>query len=277
MSEGYIDFNVNMGKWKTQFRHDVNGDLSTFADTLNVAHATQGVDALLEETLQTILDLGKVTHALNEGGSSLAAKFTTLSSRKFGKTLNEVCDNTEWQAKEKKMIQEMIRLFLTRKTLREGGWELNYGLLTSNFSTGKVSEGSIQFIANYDAWKCIKKFGMNRRTLAEFLISYSITLDLKLESYLSRVLKLNELENYLKQNPGKSASVEELVTFLSSKELSAIIQKIATQTAPQYQSACTHVLRAYAARKVLKEKGLFVEPLQVKSLPGWKRVVGKRK
>ncbi len=281
MSEGYVDFKVTMGKWKTTFHHDVKGDLSTFPDTLSITHALEGVDALLAEALQTILDLGKVEHALTEGGSTLSDKFATLSSRKFGKTLNEVCENPAWQAKEKKMIQEMIRLVLTRKILREGGWNVNYGLSTSDFSTGKITEGSIQFIANYDAWKCIKKFGvtpvMNRRTLAEFIISYSITLDLKLETYLSRVLKLGEMENYLKQSPGKSASAEELVAFLSGKELSAIIQKISSPVAPQYQSACVHVLRAYAARKVLKEKGLFVEALQVKSLPGWKRVVGKRK
>ncbi|MBM3282545.1 MAG: hypothetical protein FJY86_04380 [Candidatus Diapherotrites archaeon] len=281
MSEGYVDFKVAMGKWKTAFHHDVKGDLSTFPDTLSITHAVEGVDALLAEALQTILDLGKIERALHEGGATLANQFATLSSRKFGKTLNEVCDNSEWQAKEKKMIQEMIRLFLTRKILREGGWDVNYGRSTSDFSTGKVSEGNIQFIANYDAWKCIKKFSvtpeMNRRTLAEFIISYSITLDLRFETYLSRVLKLVELEKYLTQNPGKSASVEELVAFLSGKELSTIIQKISTQVAPQYQSACVHTLRAYAARKVLKEKGLFVEAIQVKSLPGWKRVVGKRK
>lgn len=281
MPPGYVDFKVSMGKWKTTFHHDVNGDLSTFPDALSISNATMGVDAVLTEALQTILDLGKVNHALGEGGTTIREKFATLSSRKFGKTLNELCDSPTWQAKEKKMIQEMIRLYATRSILREGGWELNYGMPPQSFSTGKMDEGTIQFIANYDAWKCIKKFGvtptMNRRTLAEFIISYSITLDLRLETYLPRILKLTELESFLQKSPGKSASVEELLAFLSGKELSAIIQKISATVAPSYQSGCVHVLRAYAARKILKEKGLFVEPLQIKSLPGWKRVVGKRK
>ncbi|MBM3282469.1 MAG: hypothetical protein FJY86_03980 [Candidatus Diapherotrites archaeon] len=118
---------------------------------------------------------------------------------------------------------------------------------------------------------------MNRRTLAEFIVSYAITLDLKLETYLPRVLNMKEIDAYVKKSPGKSASVEELIQFLSHNELQTIIQKISSSVSPDMRSRCELVLKAYVARKVLNPKGLIVEPLQVKNLPGWKRVVGKRK
>ena len=85
------------------------------------------------------------------------------------------------------------------------------------------------------------------------------------------------MDGYIKKSPGKSASAEELVQFLSQNELQTIIQKISSTVSPEMRSRCELVLKAYAGRKVLNPKGLIVEPIQVKNLPGWKRVVGKRK
>lgn len=281
MEPGYIDFNVNVGAWKASHKTDVNNDLGSFSEAMGIARSTMGVDAVVEDNLRAITDLNKVDEIIGGEMRTVGTALYALSGRKFGKLLVELTDKKEWQAKEKKEIQELIRMYASRKILRHFGTELNYGLPTKTFSTGKIHEGTIQFISNYPAWKCVKKFrieeNVNRRTVAEFITSYTITLDLRFETYLPKLLNVNELETFLKKSPGKAATPEQLMTFLNESEFAIIIQRIASKGAPGHIAECVNVLRAYATRKVLKEKGIIVEATQIKSLPGWKRVIGKRK
>ncbi len=281
MEPGYIDFVVSVGAWKAAHKTNVTNDLASFSEIMGIARSTMGVDAVLEDNLRAVTDLAKVDDALSGEMRTVGTALYALSGRKFGKLLVELSDQKEWQAKEKKEIQELIRMYAARKILRHFGTELNYGLPAKTFSTGKIREGTIQFIANYPAWKCVKKFrideDVNRRTVAEFMTSYTITMDLRFETYLPKVLALNELDSFLQKSPGKAATPEQLMNFLGESELATIIQRIASKGAPGHIAECVSVLRAYAARKVLKEKGIIVEATQIKSLPGWKRVIGKRK
>ena len=141
-----------------------------------------------------------------------------------------------------------------------------------------MDDGFIQFIANYDEWKCIKKYRTvpttNPLTFSEFLASYSITLDQRFVMYLRTFLDMKQLDTVLSESPGKAASVGELLTFLSSSRVVSTIQKIAEKDSKN-ANEIESILKAYSARKVLREKGMIVEYAQV-DIPGLKRLINKK-
>ncbi|MEK6902813.1 MAG: hypothetical protein AABX02_04475 [archaeon] len=141
-----------------------------------------------------------------------------------------------------------------------------------------MDDGFIQFIANYEEWKCIKKYRTvpttNSLTFAEFLASYSITLDQRFVMYLRTFLDMKSLDTILSKSPGKSASVGELLAFLSSPPVVSTIQSIAKKES-NHAGELESMLKAYAARNVLREKGLIVEYAQV-GIPGLKRLINKK-
>lgn len=285
METGYIDFRVDIGKWKTTQKTGVADDLTTLSEALLIAHATQGVDATVEDALRGVMNLGELDAVLNKARTekNFAGALTVLSSRVFGKVLAALTDQPGWQAKEKKMMQELLRLHSTRLLARHFGMDLNYDNASTVLlgASAPVKEGTIQFIANYSAWKCVKKFRIeektNRRTVAEFMTSYAITLDLRFETYLRTLTDLNALENALKNAPKKGTTMAGPLDFLNTNEVANTIQKIAVKAAPGKTDDAVAVLKTFALRKILKENGLFADYAQIKSLPGWKRVIGKRK
>lgn len=281
MEAGYVDFSVNMGAWKKNHRATVTRDFTTLHEAMAIAHATAGADIVLEDALRSIVELNKLDEVIQEATRGKAGDaLTLLASRKTSTLITQLSEGGKRQAKEKKELQEMMRLYASRKVLRHYKMELNYGLAASPLAPSAWKEGSIQFIANYDAWKCVKKFRVephtNRTTLAEFITSYTITLDLRFHSYLQNLVSLSVLDAVLKKSPGKAGTYTHLIDFLHSSEVTQTIQKMAAM-AKADAAECEAILRAYAARTVLKERGLLVEFIQIKSLPGWKRVVGKRK
>ncbi len=280
MDAGYVDFRADVGKWKTAQKAAISNDFATIKDAWFIARATSGLEGVLEEALRTITDLKQVDAVLEEvwvkgdAGDAL----TVLTTRKLGTLITQLSEQNGGQAKEKKEIQEMIRLYASRKILAHFGMELNYGQPKKTEHAGPITSGGVQLIANYNAWKCVKKFRVeettNRRTVAELVTSYCITLDLRFEEYLHSHGNVSALDAVLQKAPDKSASLKDMMNFLKSGEVTAAIQKAAASGEfPEYMN----VLRAYAIRKVLKTRGLIVDYTQIKSLPGWKRVVGKRK
>ncbi len=280
MDAGYIDFKADLGKWKAAQRVNVANDFATIKDAWFIARATSSLDGVLEEALRAITDLKQVDAILAEAWSKGDAgdALTVLTTRKLNSLITILSNQPGSQAKEKKEIQEMIKLYAARKILTHFGMELNYGQPQKTEHAGPITSGGAQLIANYSEWKCVKKFRVeentNRRTVAELVTSYGITLDLRFEEYLHSHGKIDVLDTMLQKAPDKSASLKEMMNFLKSAEMNTTIQKVAAFGGfPEY----ANVLHAYAIRKVLKTRGLIVDYSQIKSLPGWKRVVGKRK
>jgi hypothetical protein len=280
MEPGYIDFKADLGRWKVSQKVEISNDFATIKDAWIIARATSGLEGVLEEALRVITDLKQVDAILSDAWSKGDAgnALTVLTTRKLGSLITQLSEQNGGQAKEKKEIQEMIKLYAARKILSHFGMELNYGQPKKTEHAGPISSGGVQLIANYPEWKCVKKFRVeettNRRTVAELVTSYCITLDLRFEEYLHSHGKIDMLDSVLQKAPDKSASLNEMMTFLKSEEVNAAVQKTA---ATGGFSEYAGVLHAYAIRKVLKTRGLIVDYTQIKSLPGWKRVVGKRK
>lgn len=280
MDAGYVDFKADLGAWKTNQKVPISNDFSSIKDAWLIAHATSGLDEMLETALRTVTRLNELDQAIEEAGvgNAGADALTILSTRKVGKIITSLSEKEGWQAKEKKEIQEMLRLYAARKIFSKMGVDLNYGLPSKNKRVGAFTSGGVQFIANYGAWKCVKKFRVeettNRRTVAELITSYAITLDLRFEEYLRELGNISTLDGVLQKAPGKDAQLVHVMQFLNGNEVKGAIQKTSSGAGfPEYAD----VLRAYAIRKVLKARGIIIDYTQIKSLPGWKRVVGKRK
>ena len=142
--------------------------------------------------------------------------------------------------------------------------------------------GYIQFIANYPQWKCVKKFTITEKTgpktFMEFLISYSLSLDNKLEQYLYEIVDMKEVDVFIQKAPaGKGIPVWETAHYLGQKELEETIQKVSRVSSDEtLNKELASFIRVYATRKVLRASGLLVEPSQIE-IPGLKRLLKKKK
>ncbi len=282
----YIDFRVELGKWKYSQRALIEDDLKAEELPL-LARATEGVDGVQEYALKKIVNLSPLEPFLAEARreKDLGKALAIFSSRKFGAAVNEISSGEKRQAKEQKEIQQFIRLYSARKILSENGFFLNYGMAAEaakneKKEVGNFGEGYIQFISTYPKWKCIKKYRVtaqtDSRTLAEFMSAYCVSLDQKFEFYLRQFFDMGLIDEQLKKGPAKGASYSEIVVFLNGSELSATLTKALKKNPAANHGIFLHYLRAYAARKALRERGLFVEYSQV-DVPGLKRLLKKKK
>ncbi|MFA6065386.1 MAG: DUF2666 family protein [archaeon] len=141
-------------------------------------------------------------------------------------------------------------------------------------------EGSIQFIANYDDWKAIKKQTITEKTdpltVAEFLASLTTSVDNKVEFNLRKKVALDKLDKAIAElglTKGDSVKVlEEINSRTISKTINEISQIPELQKNQQKEVA--DFCRVYAMKKCLKASGLLVDYSQIE-IPGMGRLKKK--
>lgn len=141
-------------------------------------------------------------------------------------------------------------------------------------------EGAIQFIANYDDWKAIKKLKIepatDSKTIMEFLASLGTGIDRKIEDNLRKIVDLAKVDaalNELSKGKGKE-QIAEIIAEVNSRKVNATINEVCTlpQLQKNEQKELIGFCKVYAMRKALKEAGLMVDYSGIE-IPGMKRVM----
>ena len=142
-------------------------------------------------------------------------------------------------------------------------------------------EGTIQFIANYDDWKAIKKIRITEQTdprsVAEFLAGLTTSVDNKIEDNLRKVVELGKVDAAIDElELGKkdtAAAIEEVNSRKISGAINEVtkLEKFQKNEQRELQQFC----RAYAMRKALKACGITVDYSNVE-IPGMKRLKKKK-
>ena len=262
--DSYIDFHVELGTWKAKVQTPVKEDIDSPTLLTHLASTLKGTDAAIESYLGKVLALTEVNallqEALGEGDADKA--FALLTSRKFGQAINAATEKEGWQAKEKKEMQQFLRAYCTRKLVEKKGFTLNYG---GTFPLMDVKGGFIQFIANYPGWKCIKKYKITEktdpRTFLEFMSSYKVSLENRLEKYLHSISGEAKLKEFVSRAPGKTEKVSAVFSYV--------------HTLAPSDAALKTLIQTLVLRKTLRARGLFVEASQIE-VPGLKRLLKKK-
>ena len=140
-------------------------------------------------------------------------------------------------------------------------------------------EKVIQFIANYDEWKAVRKLKVDEktdpRTVMEFLASLGTALDSKIEANLRRVIELDTLDSALAElQEGKGRElIAEVLAEINSRKISRVIKEICEKPELQKneQRELIGFCRVYALKKALKKAGIDVEYSSIE-IPGLKRL-----
>lgn len=138
-------------------------------------------------------------------------------------------------------------------------------------------EGSIQFIANYDDWKAIRKQTITEKTdplvVAEFLASLTNSVDGKVESNLRKIVALEKLDKAIDELGLAKGDAVKALEEINSRKVGAVIKEISTVERLQknQQAEVADFCRVYATRKCLKACGIMVDYTQVE-IPGMGRL-----
>jgi hypothetical protein len=138
-------------------------------------------------------------------------------------------------------------------------------------------QGQIQFVANYEDWKVIKKITITDKTapinIVEFLASLTYSTDDKIEKNLGEVVDLLKVDNALKElNLGKgdaSSAIEEVTSRKVSKVINEIC-KLDKFPGP-LQKELIGLCKIYAVKKALKACSVLSSYHEAE-LPNLKRV-----
>lgn len=138
-------------------------------------------------------------------------------------------------------------------------------------------EKYIQFVANYDDWVVIKKLKitdvMDPLVVAEFLAGLTVSVDLKVEQNLAKIVDLKKLDAAIDElgfGKGDSArALEEINSRAISRVINEItsLEKFQKNEQKELAGFCT----AYATRKALKACGLNVDYSNVE-IPALKKL-----
>ena len=142
---------------------------------------------------------------------------------------------------------------------------------------------SIQFIANYEDWKSIKKLKIEAatepKTVMEFLASLETGIDRKIEDNLRKIVELDKVDAAIAElglAKGKE-NVAIAIANVSGRKVNSVIKEICTKPELQKneQTELIGFCKVYAMRKALTETELFVDYMSVK-IPGMKRMMKKK-
>lgn len=139
-----------------------------------------------------------------------------------------------------------------------------------------LTPGKIQLIANYSNWQCVKKFTITEltdpKTVCEFFVSYSISLDNRLEKYLSQSIEMKKIQELIAAAPsGKVAGdVPALLHYIASPALSQKAHALAKNP------LLGKLVHAHIIRSILKQNGISGDYSSVE-IPGLKRLLKKKK
>ena len=141
-------------------------------------------------------------------------------------------------------------------------------------------EGSIQFVANYDGWKAVKKQTVTEKTdpltVMEFLAGLTNSVDAKVEFNLSKKVDLPKLDAAITSLGLARGDAVKALEEINSRTISKTINEISQIPTLQknQQKEVADFLRAYATRKCLKACGLMVDYSQIQ-IPGMGRLKKK--
>jgi hypothetical protein len=140
-------------------------------------------------------------------------------------------------------------------------------------------EKVVQFIANYDEWRAVKKLKIDEktdpRTVMEFLASLSMGLDAKVEENLGKVVELDKINSALGEiEYGKTE--EEIAAALkavNSRKVASAIKEASKKPGLQKneQKELEQFCIVYATKKALKNCGMEIDYSNIK-IPGLKRL-----
>lgn len=134
-------------------------------------------------------------------------------------------------------------------------------------------EGSIQFIANYDDWKVVRKQTITEKTdpltVMEFLANLTNSVDGKVESNLRKIVDLTKLDNAIEELGLAKGDTMKVLEAINSRKISSIINEISAieHLQKNQQKEVADFCRTYATRKALKSCGLMVDYTQIE-IPG---------
>jgi len=136
--------------------------------------------------------------------------------------------------------------------------------------------GEIQFIANTEDWKAIKKLNITQEVpaidVASFLASVSISFDTKIEQYLKKATNTKPLDDYITEiTKGTFKSEEEIAKVLkainSQNANKAINSCISEELEPKEKELLKAFLKTYLTKTVLQKINFCVDytnlPLQI--------------
>jgi len=133
-------------------------------------------------------------------------------------------------------------------------------------------EGEIQFIANYDDWKIIKKLKITEVVpaldIVDFLASMSISFDGKIEANLRKSCNLKIVDDYIASLvTGKTKSEAEFAKILkglaSPNAGKAITASIPEGAEPKEKDKIKVYLKIYMTKTALSKAGLEIDYTKV--------------
>ena len=141
----------------------------------------------------------------------------------------------------------------------------------------------IQFIANYEDWKSIKKLKIEAATdpmtIMEFLASVETGIDRKIESNLRKIVELDKVDAAIAELglSKEKESIASAIADVNGRKVNSVIKEICTKPELQKneQTELIGFCKVYAMRKALTETELFVDYTTVK-IPGMKRLMKKK-
>lgn len=284
--DGAIVFQVNTGGWTFNAQKNVDTNTSAWEMLQFLVHTTKGVDGVVGLGLKKMVDFGKVEAVLREAPETknpheLGKTIAFLNTRKISQVINEVSALEGYQTKEKNEIAQFIRLYSTRLLMARAQMFANY---SGEFFEAKGSmAGKITMISNNVQWSCVKKMSMleetSPRTIMEFMGSFSVSMDNKMEHYLGKIVDLKKMGTFLDSSPsGKSAGeLESVFRFLAGSELTKNIEQLVANSniSMSEKEKLVKLLHVYAVRCVLEKCKVFVKYAQV-DIPGLKRLLKKK-
>jgi vacuolar-type H+-ATPase subunit I/STV1 len=143
-------------------------------------------------------------------------------------------------------------------------------------------DGDIQFIANYDDWKAIKKIKITSatdpRTVIEFLASLTYSVDNKVEVNLRKIVKLEEVDKAIEEINFSKGDISKAIEEVTSRKISKIINEITEVNNFQknVQKEIQGFCKVYALRKALAKCGLLINYSDV-DIPGMSRLKKAKK
>ncbi len=138
-------------------------------------------------------------------------------------------------------------------------------------------EGSIQFIANYDDWKAIRKQTITEKTsplvVAEFLASLTNSVDGKVEANLRKIVALEKLDKAIDELGLAKGDAVRAMEEINTRKVSSVINEISAVPTLQknQQKEVADFCKTYATRKCLKACGLIIDYSQIQ-IPGMGRL-----
>ncbi|MBN1940849.1 MAG: DUF2666 family protein [Candidatus Diapherotrites archaeon] len=140
-------------------------------------------------------------------------------------------------------------------------------------------EKTIQFVANYDDWKAVKKIAVNEKTdpktVMEFLAGLSMSFDNKIGENLAKVVELQKLDAAINEMSfGKTeAEVANVLREINTRKIGAVINEICEKPELQKneQKELKGFCRVYATKKALLKCDFNIDYSGVE-IPGMKRL-----